>query len=216
VELENSFIVPADIDTAWRTLLDVESITPCMPGATLESFTGDTFVANVKVKLGPVTQTFKGEGVFLSKDEATHTAVIKASGKETKGGGTAAANITASLIAEGPNSTRAHIVTDLTITGKIAQFGKGVIVDVSKKLIDQFASNLQQVIAAQGATAAAAAQPAGAAPSAAPAAPAPAPVQAAESIDLLGAAGTPVLKRAIPVLIVVVVAVGIIWWIASR
>ncbi len=216
MELENSFIVPADIDTAWRTLLDVESITPCMPGATLESFTGDTFVANVKVKLGPVTQTFKGEGVFLSKDEATHTAVIKASGKETKGGGTAAANITASLIAEGPNSTRAHIVTDLTITGKIAQFGKGVIVDVSKKLIDQFASNLQQVIAAQGATAAAAAQPAGAAPSAAPAAPAPAPVQAAESIDLLGAAGTPVLKRAIPVLIVVVVAVGIIWWIASR
>lgn len=216
MELENSFIVPADIDTAWRTLLDVESITPCMPGATLESFTGDTFVANVKVKLGPVTQTFKGEGVFLSKDEATHTAVIKASGKETKGGGTAAANITASLIAEGPNSTRAHIVTDLTITGKIAQFGKGVIVDVSKKLIDQFASNLQQVITAQGATAAAAAQPAGAAPSATPAAPAPAPVQAAESIDLLGTAGTPVLKRAIPVLIVVVVAVGIIWWIASR
>lgn len=216
MELENSFIVPADIDTAWRTLLDVESITPCMPGATLESFTGDTFVANVKVKLGPVTQTFKGEGVFLSKDEATHTAVIKASGKETKGGGTAAANITASLIAEGPNSTRAHIVTDLTITGKIAQFGKGVIVDVSKKLIDQFASNLQQVITAQGATAAAAAQPAGAAPSASPAAPTPARVQAAESIDLLGTAGTPVLKRAIPVLIVVVVAVGIIWWIASR
>ena len=216
MELENSFIVPADIDTAWRTLLDVESITPCMPGATLESFTGDTFVANVKVKLGPVTQTFKGEGVFLSKDETTHTAVIKASGKETKGGGTAAANITASLIAEGPNSTRAHIVTDLTITGKIAQFGKGVIVDVSKKLIDQFASNLQQVITAQGATAAAAAQPAGAAPSASPAAPTPAPVQAAESIDLLGTAGTPVLKRAIPVLIVVVVAVGIIWWIASR
>ena len=115
MELENSFIVPADIDTAWRTLLDVESITPCMPGATLESFTGDTFVANVKVKLGPVTQNFKGEGVFVSKDEATHTAVIKASGKEMKGGGTAAANITASLVAEGPNSTRANIVTDLKI-----------------------------------------------------------------------------------------------------
>ena len=215
MELENSFIVPADIDTAWRTLLDVESITPCMPGATLESFTGDTFVANVKVKLGPVTQTFKGEGVFLSKDEATHTAVIKASGKETKGGGTAAANITASLIAEGPESTRAHIVTDLTITGKIAQFGKGVIVDVSKKLIDQFAANLQQVITAQG-SAQAAPDAGGTDSGSPPAAPAPPPVQAADSIDLLGTAGTPVLKRALPVVIGIVVAAGIIWWIASR
>ena len=215
MELENSFIVPADIDTAWRTLLDVESITPCMPGATLVSFTGDAFVANVKVKLGPVTQTFKGEGVFLSKDEATHTAVIKASGQETKGGGTAAANITASLVAEGPNSTRANIVTDLTITGKIAQFGKGVIVDVSKKLIDQFAANLQQVITAQGATQAAAGaadEPSGSAP----VAPTPAPVQAADSIDLLGTAGTPVLKRALPVIIGIVVVAGIVWWIASR
>ena len=215
MELENSFIVPADIDTAWRTLLDVESITPCMPGATLESFTGDAFVANVKVKLGPVTQTFKGEGVFVSTDEATHTAVIKASGKETKGGGTAAANITASLVAEGPNSTRANIVTDLTITGKIAQFGKGVIVDVSKKLIDQFAANLQQVITAQG-SAQAAPDAGGPDSGSAPAAPAPPPVQAADSIDLLGTAGTPVLKRALPVVIGIVVAAGIIWWIASR
>ena len=215
MELENSFIVPADIDTAWRTLLDVESITPCMPGATLESFTGDAFVANVKVKLGPVTQTFKGEGVFVSKDEATHTAVIKASGKETKGGGTAAANITASLVAEGPNSTRANIVTDLTITGKIAQFGKGVIVDVSKKLIDQFAANLQQVITAQG-SAQASADSAGAPAGSAPVTPAPAPVKAADSIDLLGTAGTPVLKRALPVIIGIVVVAGIVWWIASR
>ena len=215
MELENSFIVPADIDTAWRTLLDVESITPCMPGATLESFTGDTFVANVKVKLGPVTQNFKGEGVFLSKDEATHTAVIKASGKETKGGGTAAANITASLTSEGPNSTRANIVTDLTITGKIAQFGKGVIVDVSKKLIDQFAANLQQVITAQSG-AQVAPDAGGQDGGSAPAAPAPPPVQAADSIDLLRTAGTPVLKRALPVIIGIVVVAGIIWWIASR
>lgn len=211
MELENSFIVPADIDTAWRTLLDVESITPCMPGATLESFTGDEFTANVKVKLGPVTQNFKGTGTFVSKDEATHTAVISASGKEVKGGGTAAANITATLIAEGPNSTRANIVTDLTITGKVAQFGKGVIADVSKRLIDQFAENLKQVIGDQGTAATAEASDSAGAP-----APAPKPVQAADSIDLLGTAGAPVLKRAIPVIIGVVVVVGIIWWIARK
>ena len=214
MELENTFIVPADIDTAWRTLLDVESITPCMPGATLESFTGDEFVANVKVKLGPVTQNFKGEGVFLSKDEATHTAVIKASGKEIKGGGTAAANITARLVPEGPSTTRAVIVTDLTITGKIAQFGKGVIVDVSKKLIDQFAANLQQVITAQGATSAAASAEPGSTTT--ELAQAPAPVQAADSIDLLGTAGTPVLKRLVPALIVIAIGVIVIWWIVGR
>ena len=89
MELENSFVVPADIDTAWKTLLDVEAIAPCMPGATLTSFDGDNFTADVKVKLGPVTMNFAGEGKFVSKDEATHTAIIDASGKETKGAGTA-------------------------------------------------------------------------------------------------------------------------------
>ncbi len=200
MELQNTFIVPADIDTAWRTLLDVESITPCLPGATLQSFTGDDFTASVKVKLGPVTQVFNGSGTFLSKDPATHTAVIKASGQEIKGGGNASATITASLVAESPTVTRANIVTDLTISGKIAQFGKGVITDVSKRLIDQFAENLKGVIGAQAAPLAGS--------------PVPEAPKAADSIDLLGTAGAPVLKRAIPVVIGVIVIVGIIWWIA--
>jgi carbon monoxide dehydrogenase subunit G len=220
MELQNSFVVPADIDTAWKTLLDVEAIAPCMPGATLTSFDGDNFTADVKVKLGPVTMNFAGEGRFVSKDEATHTTVIDASGKETKGAGTAGAKITATLVSEGPTSTRANITTDLTVTGKAAQFGRGVMADVSKKLIGQFASNLEQVIGARQAPPAAAAPEEGAAsesPEAAvTTAPAPAPVLNNEALDLGSAAMGPVLKRAVPV-VVVVVGVGVlIWWLATR
>jgi carbon monoxide dehydrogenase subunit G len=219
MELENSFVVPADIDTAWKTLLDVEAIAPCMPGATLTSFDGDNFTADVKIKLGPVTMNFAGEGKFVTRDEATHTTVIDASGKETKGAGTAGAKITATLVSEGPTSTRANIVTDLTVTGKAAQFGRGVMADVSKKLIGQFASNLEQVIVARQAPAAAAPAVSGGeagdeAPAAAAAA--PAPVLNNEALDLGNAALVPVLKRVVPV-VVVVVGVGlVIWWLASR
>ena len=218
MELENSFVVPADIDTAWKTLLDVEAIAPCMPGATLTSFDGDNFTADVKVKLGPVTMNFAGAGKFVTKDEATHTAVIDASGKETKGAGTAGALITAVLVEEGPNSTRANIVTDLTVTGKAAQFGKGVMADVSKRLIGQFAGNLEQVIIArQGvADAATAAAAGGGEAVATAAAPPPAPVMNNEALDLGNAALVPVLKRVVPVVIGVIVVGGIIWWLASR
>ncbi len=216
MELENSFVVPADIDTAWKTLLDVEAIAPCMPGAKLTSFDGDNFTADVKVKLGPVTMNFAGAGKFVEKDEANHKAVIDASGKETKGAGTAGALITAILVEEGPNSTRANITTDLTVTGKAAQFGRGVMADVSKRLIDQFAGNLEQVIVArQGvATAAAVATAAGGEPVAAP--PAPAPVLNNDALDLGNAALVPVLKRVVPVVIGIAVVVGIIIWIANR
>jgi uncharacterized protein len=218
MELENSFVVPADIETAWKTLLDVEAIAPCMPGATLTSFDGDNFTADVKVKLGPVTMNFAGAGSFVKKDEATHTAVIDASGKETKGAGTAGALITAVLVEEGPNSTRANIVTDLTVTGKAAQFGKGVMADVSKRLIGQFAGNLEQVItarqgAADAATAAAASGGEGVATAAVPV---PAPAMNNEALDLGNAALVPVLKRVVPVVIGVIVVGGIIWWLASR
>jgi carbon monoxide dehydrogenase subunit G len=218
MELENSFVVPADIDTAWKTLLDVEAIAPCMPGATLTSFDGDNFTADVKVKLGPVTMNFAGAGKFVTKDEATHTAVIDASGKETKGAGTAGALITAVLVEEGPNSTRANIVTDLTVTGKAAQFGKGVMADVSKRLIGQFAGNLEQVIIArQGvADAATAAAASGEEAVATAAAPAPAPVMNNEALDLGNAALVPVLKRVVPVVVGVIVVGGLIWWLASR
>lgn len=222
MELENTFVVPADIDTAWDTLIDVESIAPCMPGATLTSFDGEEFAANVKVKLGPVTMNFAGTGRFVSKDKDAYVAVIDATGKETKGAGTAGATITATLTSEGPNSTRATIVTDLTVTGKAAQFGRGVMADVSKRLITQFASNLEQVIAAR--TPAAAAAPdasaetgaAAVVETATPAAPAPLPKLDNEALDLGNAALVPVLKRVVPAIIVVGVAVGVIWWLASR
>lgn len=209
MDLQNSFVVPADIDTAWKTLLDVEAIAPCMPGATLETVDGDAFTGSVKVKLGPVNMTYSGKARFLEKDEAAHKAVIEGTGKETRGSGTASALVTAQLIAEGPDRTRVEVNTDLTVTGKPAQFGRGVMQDVAGRIIDQFSANLETTIAN---SAAAASAPAGAA-----AAPVQQPLpQAAESIDLLGTAGAPVLKRAIPAIIGIVAIVGIIWLIARR
>jgi len=215
MELKNSFTVPADVETAWKTLLDVEAIAPCMPGATLESVNGDEFTGNVKVKLGPVSMTYGGEARFLSKDEATHTAVIEGTGKETRGSGTAKANVTTALISEGPDTTRVDVTTDLTITGKAAQFGRGVMQDVAGRLVNQFASNLEGVIASRtaGAPAAVAAGDSSGAPATTPA-PA-APPKQAEALDLGSVAMGPVLKRVIPVVIGIVVVAGIIWWIAS-
>ena len=217
MELKNSFTVPSDIDTAWKTLLDVEAIAPCMPGATLESVNGDEFTGNVKVKLGPVSMTYGGEARFVSKDEANHTAVIEGTGKESKGTGTAKANVTTTLVAEAPDRTRVDVVTDLTITGKAAQFGRGVMQDVAGRLVTQFAGNLEQVIGARSgpAVAAAAAAAAGAATATGDStpAPAPAPMKQAEALDLGSVAMGPVLKRVIPVVVVIaVVVVGIIIW----
>mgnify|MGYP002682747930 CR=1 FL=1 len=107
MQLENSFVVPADIETAWQTLLDVEAVAPCMPGATLTSFEGDEFTAAVKVKLGPVTMTYNGQGRFVSKDEENHTLVIEGSGKDSRGGGTAKGQVTAVLVAEAPDQAAA-------------------------------------------------------------------------------------------------------------
>lgn len=218
MELKNSFTVPADVETAWKTLLDVEAIAPCMPGATLESVNGDEFTGNVKVKLGPVSMTYGGEARFLSKDEATHTAIIEGTGKESRGSGTAKANVTTALVSEGPNVTRVDVTTDLTITGKAAQFGRGVMQDVAGRLVGQFASNLEGVIASRTAGAPAAVAAGGGDSAAATTSAAPTPAarpKQAEALDLGSVAMGPVLKRVIPVVIGVVVVVGIIWWIAS-
>lgn len=214
MDLQNSFTVAADVDTAWQTLLDVEAIAPCMPGATLESVDGDEFSGNVKVKLGPVSMTYGGQARFISKDAATHTAVIEGSGKESRGTGTAKAMVTAAMTAEGPNSTRVDVTTELTITGKAAQFGKGVMQDVAGRLVGQFATNLEGVIAARS-TSVAPDAPAGAADVFSPP-PAPAPAAPAEALDLGSVAMGPVLKRAIPVVVGVIVVAGIIIWLASR
>lgn len=215
MDLQNSFTVPADVETAWKTLLDVEAIAPCMPGATLESVDGDDFTGNVKVKLGPVTMVYGGQAKFISKDEASHTAVIEGTGKETRGTGTAKAVVTIVLTAEAPTSTRVNVTTDLTITGKAAQFGRGVMQDVASRLVGQFAGNLEQVIASRAEQEAVAVAPGGAgAVSITPSAP---PALQAEALDLGSVAMGPVLKRVIPIVVVVgAVAAVAIWWALSR
>jgi carbon monoxide dehydrogenase subunit G len=141
VQLENSFTVPVPVDEAWRVLLDIERIAPCMPGAALDSVTGDDFTGRVKVKLGPINLTYQGKASFIEKDEASHRAVIDARGKDQRGNGTAAAVVTANLKAEG-SVTRVDVLTDLNITGRPAQFGRGVMTDVGNKLLGQFADKL--------------------------------------------------------------------------
>ncbi|WP_029434142.1 SRPBCC family protein [Blastococcus sp. URHD0036] len=141
MQLENSFTVPVPIDEAWRVLLDIERIAPCMPGAALDSVTGDDFTGRVKVKLGPINLTYQGKASFVEKDEAAHKAVIDARGKDQRGNGTAAAVVTARLAEEG-SITRVDVLTDLNITGRPAQFGRGVMTDVGNKLLGQFADKL--------------------------------------------------------------------------
>jgi carbon monoxide dehydrogenase subunit G len=141
VQLENSFTVPVPIDEAWRVLLDIERIAPCMPGAALDTVDGDDFTGRVKVKLGPINLTYQGKASFIEKDDAAHKAVIDARGKDQRGNGTAAAVVTARLAAEGA-ITRVDVLTDLNITGRPAQFGRGVMTDVGNKLLGQFADKL--------------------------------------------------------------------------
>lgn len=212
MKLENRFTVPVPVDEAWRVLLDVERIAPCMPGATLTSVDGDAFEGTVKVKVGPINLTYGGKASFVSKDEATHVAVIDGSGKETRGTGTAKALIRCRLISNGA-TTDVEVDTDLNVTGKPAQFGRGVLADVSSKLVDQFAACLSEEIAAGNpepvfaATAAALGAPEGLQPPLSSVTPSVAsgqsvrePRKPAEAIDLLGTAGAPVLKRLAPLL----------------
>jgi len=219
MDLQNSFVVPSDIDTAWKQLQDVEGLAPCMPGATLTSHDGDDFTGSVKVKLGPVSMVFAGQARFVSKDEATYTVVIEGAGKETKGTGTAKGLVTAVLVQEAPDRTRVDVNTEITITGKAAQFGRGVMQDVAGRIIDQFSANLAAMMTAGGAeaTAAASASEGGEPGTTTTAPPKPAVLPHHEdSIDLLGTAGAPVLQRAIPVAIGLVVVIGVIIWIARR
>jgi carbon monoxide dehydrogenase subunit G len=146
VQLENSFTVPVPIDEAWRVLMDIERIAPCMPGAALDSVTGDEFTGRVKVKLGPINLTYQGKASFIERDESAHKAVIDARGKDQRGNGTAAAVVTATLAAEG-SVTRVDVLTDLNITGRPAQFGRGVMTDVGNKLLGQFADKLSAQLA---------------------------------------------------------------------
>ena len=153
IELDNSFTVPVPPEQAWDVLLDVERIAPCMPGASVLSVDGDQIEGQVKVKLGPLSLTYKGTAKFTEKDQESHTIAIEATGKETRGAGTASANVTATLK---PGDTGAETVvsihTSLNVTGRPAQFGRSLLPEVSGKLIQQFATNLEAMITADTAT----------------------------------------------------------------
>jgi carbon monoxide dehydrogenase subunit G len=214
MELTNDFTVNAKIDKAFATLTDLETIAPCMPGAQLTEIEGDTYRGLVKVKVGPITAQFKGQAHFVEKDPEAHRAVLKAEGRDTGGKGNASALITANLEALEPEVTKVTVSTDLTITGKVAQFGRGALADVSEKLLRQFVENLESTVLDNGsgpapevATAAAPATTATPAP-AAKVVDEPAVRQVdsgpVEPIDLLETAGAPLAKRILPVLGVVV------------
>lgn len=163
MELTNDFRVALPVERAWAVLTDLERIAPCMPGAQLQEVEGDEHRGIVKVKVGPITAQYKGKATFVSRDEEAHVAVLRAEGQETRGQGNASATITASLTPDG-DGTAVSVVTDLTITGKVAQFGRGVLVDVSAKLLDQFVASLESTVLAEESSAPAAAPQADAEP----------------------------------------------------
>ena len=147
MKLENEFVVPVPRDEAWDVLMDVERIAPCMPGATFDGYEGDSFMGRVKVKLGPITVTYAGVAKFVERDKEGGRAVIDAAGKESRGAGTANATIETILLDQGA-TTLVKVTTDLNITGKPAQFGRGVMVEVGTKILGQFADCLAGQLAA--------------------------------------------------------------------
>ena len=212
MELNNDFEVASPVDLVWAVLTDVERIAPCLPGAQLLEIEGDEFRGVVKIKVGPITAQYKGAASFSERDDVEHRAVLRAEGRDTRGAGNAAADITAELEATDVG-TKVTVTTDLTVTGKVAQFGRGVMADVSKKLMGQFAENLSDLIAASGdETVVDAAADEAAVDVPVDETPAVRVVDAAEveAIDLLGAAGAPILKRLVPTLLGVVAVVVII------
>jgi uncharacterized protein len=152
MEMDHSFTVPVPPERAWDVLLDVEKIAPCMPGATVDSFDGEVVTGRIKVKVGPVSLTYRGTAKFTERDPDAKVIVLEASGKETRGAGTASATVRATLEPEpGGEGTTAAMHTTMNVTGRPAQFGRGVMVEVGSKLVEQFAQNLRQLIAQDGA-----------------------------------------------------------------
>lgn len=236
MKLEHQFTVKATADETWALLTDLERIAPCMPGAELIGRDGDVYKGRVKVKLGPVLAQYEGKASFTEKDDTARRGVLRAEGRETKGQGSAKATVTASLTAM-PDGTRVQVETDLAIVGRLAQMGRGLIAEVSGKLLGEFVANLERAIAESAAAVATAvpdanavpetnAVPAQAAPSkgaATPSAngasattrrahapPPPAPREVAP-VDLLATAGVPVLKRLIPLAIVAAAVAALVW-----
>lgn len=235
MRLDHEFTVSAPIDQVWQALLDPQRVAPCMPGASLTSVDGDTFKGSVKVKLGPVNLLYKGSGEFQEKDEQARKLVIEASGKDARGAGTAAATVTVTLTTEG-EGTKGSVATDLNVTGRPAQFGRGMISDVGGKILDSFSESLAEELGASTSSQSSAEQSSsrtgtdpGSSPSAAPGPAAEQPTGTtqeqrpplhavpdssgssnAEAIDLMEYAGGSVAKRAAPVLGGVAVVAAVI------
>ncbi len=202
MQLDHRFVVKAPVERAWSVHTDIERIAPCLPGAQLTGVDGDAYTGHVKVKVGPITAQFAGRATFVRRDDDAHVAVLRGEGRDTGGKGSASALITATLTDAGGGQTECTVITDLTISGKVAQFGRGALADVSDKLLAQFVDNLDALIAsdtggdASGGGAAAAA-------SAAP-------------VDLLAVAGAPVLKRLVPLLLVVAAVAAVVIGVIVR
>lgn len=191
MEFENVFTVPVGVDEAFEILTDLERVAPCLPGASLDEVDGAAYTGKVKVKVGPITVTYKGTAEVVEADRDAKHAVIDASGKEARGAGTARASVTADLAAEGEDSTRVTVVTDLAVTGKPAQFGRGVMADVGTKLIDTFADRLAAMIEAGDGEGVAGAGPVAEGEADEPLPPATSAPEAAATPDPATAAGTP-------------------------
>ena len=198
MDLNHEFIVNVPVNDAWLILTDLERIAPCLPGAQLTEVEGDTYRGQVKVKVGPIVAQFKGQASFVSRDDVAHTASLKGEGRDTTGKGNASAIITAQLTSVTPTSTKCTVVTNLTISGKVAQFGRGALADVSDKLLAQFSENLNQLIDSSPTPTSTTA-----------ASPEIRKIESAEvaPLDLLGTAGAPILKLAIPVVVALVAVV---------
>ncbi len=215
MELNHHFTVNVPVAEAWKILTNVELIAPCLPGAQLQEVEGDTYRGVVKVKVGPIQAQFKGQASFLERNDVDHKAVLKGEGRDTGGKGNASALITAQLTSISPTSTKVEVNTDLAVTGKVAQFGRGAMADISDKLLAQFSQNLNTLISEIPTETAAEPAAAEVVEPTTSAEPVVRKIDSPEAVplNLLDAAGSTMLKRALPVvagiavLIIVLIAV---------
>lgn len=233
MDLNHQFTVAVPVEDAWKILTDLERIAPCLPGAQLQEVEGDIYRGVVKIKVGPIQAQFKGQASFVERDDAAHKAVLKGEGRDTGGKGNASALITAEMTAVDATSTSVTVNTDLSITGKVAQFGRGAMADISDKLLGQFVENLNTMILSGGSTSESAptSEPTPTAPVESAATTSPAtespsqphdePVSTgvrkidapeAEALDVLALGGSTIIKMALPV---VAIAAIVIWLIVK-